>query len=91
MERVSQVPGRPIHTRRPLSPREARQVHMLITSLTAAGFTFSGRLATLHWCNEAETGSLALRLMRSAHGASAKGLLPNTARLTFMVNEQVPC
>jgi len=33
------------------------------------------------WRNEAETGSLALRLMRSAFGASTMGLLPSAARL----------
>ncbi len=56
-------------------------MHTLIASLQASGFTPSGGLATLHTCNEAESGSLTLRLMRSAHGASARGLLPRTARL----------
>ena len=49
MERVSQVPGRPVRTRRPLSPREARQAHTLIASLATTDFTLSGRLADLQY------------------------------------------
>ena len=42
----------------------------LVTSKSTTGFTQSGRLATLHWRNEADSGSLALRLTRSLHRAS---------------------
>ncbi len=41
----------------------------------------SGGLATLHWCNEAETGSLALRLARSLGGASTRRITPQAARV----------
>jgi hypothetical protein len=56
--RVSQVPGRSIGTRCPLSPRRVRQEHLPVATLTIAGFTLSGGLATLTLCNEAETGSI---------------------------------
>jgi len=36
-----------------------------VTILQMAGFHVSGRLAASDWCNEAETGSLALGLTRS--------------------------
>jgi len=41
-----------------------------ITSSSMAGFRFSGTLATPTLCNEAESGSLALRLTCSPHEAS---------------------
>ncbi len=56
-------------------------MHMLVASPSVAGFTTSGGLAILHLCNEAESGSLSLRLMRSALGASTTGLLQAAARL----------
>jgi hypothetical protein len=40
------------------------------------GFSPSGRLAALTWFNEAGSGSLALRLTGSLHGASTRELLP---------------
>lgn len=46
-------------------------MHVLVASLVVAGFTPIRRAGRLHLCNEAETGSLALRLMRSPSGASA--------------------
>ena len=46
--RVSQVPRWSVDTRRPLSPRRARPLHMLVASRSMAGFTPSGRLATLN-------------------------------------------
>ena len=45
-----------------------------------AGFITSGRLATLALCNEAEPGSLALRLTASPSKASTAPLLKTTAR-----------
>ena len=47
-----------------------------VSSRRMAGFRFSGRLATLTWCNEADSGSLALRLTGSLHGAPTRRLLP---------------
>jgi len=41
-----------------------------------AGFSPSGRLAALGKLNEAVSGSLALRLTGSLHGASTRRLLP---------------
>jgi hypothetical protein len=35
-----------VSTRRPLSPRRARQLHTPVTSLPALGFTYPGRMAT---------------------------------------------
>ena len=67
---------RPLRTRRPLSPRQARQTLVLVVHLPATGFTTLWRVGHLHTCNEAETGSLSLRLMRPFLGASTTGLLP---------------
>ena len=66
----------PVHTRRPLPPREADKVHALVASLAVAGFTTLWRAGHLLLRNEAETGSLALRLARSLPGASTPGLRP---------------
>jgi hypothetical protein len=49
-----------------------------LLSRTMAGFTNSGRLATLNLRNEAESGSLSLRLMPSLPRASTAGS-PRTA------------
>jgi hypothetical protein len=54
---------RAFHTRRPQPPRRARRLHFPVPSSSALGFTLSGRLATLDLRNEAESGSLALRLI----------------------------
>jgi len=66
---------RPVRTRRPLSPRGLRWVHAPVASPPIAGFRRPVSLAIPHLCNEAESGSLALRLMHSSHGASTLGLL----------------
>jgi hypothetical protein len=63
--------------RRPLPPREAGKVHLLVASLAVAGFTTLWRVGHLHKRNEADSGSLALRLTRSLAGASTPGLLPS--------------
>src|SRR5208337_2309910 len=68
--------------RRPQPPRRARRLLAPITSPPVSGFITYGRLAapTLH--NEAESGSLVLRLMGSPREASPDGLLrPTLARL----------
>jgi len=69
-----------VSTRRPLSPREARQLHASVTSLPALGFAYPGRMATSTKFNEAETGSLALRLALSPHEASPDRVTPSHAR-----------
>ena len=66
---------RSVPTRRPLSPRRAQQVLAPIASLPVSGFRFSGRLAALTLRNEAEPGSLTLRLAGSPHEASPAGSL----------------
>jgi hypothetical protein len=70
------------------SPREARWVHSLVASPSAAGFTLSGGLATLHWCNEAETGSLALRLTRLLRECSSAQITPGHRPRRYLLNEQ---
>jgi len=57
--------GRSFGARCPLPPRRARQLHAPVASLPTAGFSTSERLATLDWRNEAEPGSLTLRLAPS--------------------------
>jgi hypothetical protein len=59
-----------VSTRRPLSPRRAQQLLLPVASLPALGFTYPGRMATPTKFNEAEMGSLALRLAPSPHEAS---------------------
>jgi hypothetical protein len=61
--------GASFRVRFPLSPRDARQVPLPVASLPVSGFTISGRLATPTLRNEADLGSLALRLTRSRSGA----------------------
>jgi len=46
-----------------------------VSSHRISGFNSSGSLAVLIWFNEADSGSLALRLTGSLHGASAQQLL----------------
>ena len=69
-----------VSTRRPLSPRRARQLHTSVSSLPALGFTYPGRMATPIKFNEAESGSLALRLAPSPHEASPDRVTPSRAR-----------
>jgi len=72
--------GQSFSMRRPLSPRRARQPHTPVASLPALGFTYPGRMATLIEFNEAETGSLALRLTPSPHEASPDQVTLSHAR-----------
>ena len=53
---------------------------MPVTSLPALGFTYPGRMATPKKFNEAETGSLALRLALSPIEASPDRVTPSHAR-----------
>jgi hypothetical protein len=66
---------RSVRARCPLSPRRVRQVLALVASPPMAGFSLFGSLATVIWCNEAEPGSLALRLARWPPEASPAGSL----------------
>ena len=76
---------RSIHARCPLSPRKAQRLHLPITSSSVAGFITLWRTGHFHpWCNEAESGSLALRLACLPYEASPAGLLrPTFARLSI--------
>jgi len=67
-------------TRCPLSPRKARQLLTPVASLTTLGFAYLGRMATFSKFNEAETGSLALRLALLPHEASPDRVAPSHAR-----------
>jgi len=70
--------GASFRKRPPLSPRSAPQVRIPVSSLQVSGFAQSGRLATPTLCNEAETGSLSLGLMRSRF----RGINPFATRVT---------
>jgi hypothetical protein len=72
---------RSVHARRPQPPRQARRLLSPVASPSMAGFTFLGRMATCNRRNEAESGSLALRLTCSLPGASPAGLLQPTSGL----------
>ena len=65
-------------------------MHLLVASPSAAGFTFSGRLATSTLCNEAEPGSLPLRLARLLHECFSAQITPGRRRCYYLVNEQLP-
>jgi hypothetical protein len=55
-------------------------LHTPVASLTALGFAYPGRMATFSKFNEAETGSLALRLALLPHEASPDQVAPSHAR-----------
>ena len=63
----------------PNHPEESVSLRLLVASRTMAGFTLSGGLATLDWRNEAESGSLALRLTPLPWQASTPRLPPAAA------------
>ncbi len=67
--------GQSFGTRSPQSPRQVQWLLMLVASPPVAGFSISGRLANLHACDEAESGSLALQLAPSPPEASSLGSL----------------
>src|SRR5205085_10918086 len=48
-----------------LSPRAAHPLRVLVASRMVSGFLISGSLTAADWCNEAEVGSLSLRLTSS--------------------------
>ena len=70
------LPNPTFLARCPLCPRRVPPLLVNIASRRISGFGTSDRLATLTWCNEAVSGSLALRLAGSIHGAPTPGLLP---------------
>jgi hypothetical protein len=57
LQRVSQVPDDSVGIRCPLSPRRARSLHLFVASRSMAGFTPSGRLATLTCLTRPDSGS----------------------------------
>jgi len=71
------LPNLTFPARCPLSPRRTPPLFVNISSRRVSGFGTSDGLAVLTLCNEAVSGSLALRLTGSIHGASAPGLLPS--------------
>lgn len=76
-------PCRSVPTRRPQSPRKARRVRTPVASPSVAGFSSSGETGRSRlWCNQVESGSLALQLAGSPPKASPVGLLlPALGRL----------
>ena len=79
--RISQVPRRSFDARRPLPPRVAHPLQMLVASRMVSGFNIFGRLTTTTLRNEAETGSLTLRLTSSPSRASADEVARAAAEL----------
>jgi hypothetical protein len=75
----------------PNHPGEFVPLRLLVASRTMAGFPFSERLATLAWRNEAESGSLALRLTPSRTTGFDDRVAPSRRCRHFTVNEQFPC
>src|SRR3989441_446828 len=69
------LPNATFPARCPLSPRRTPARLSNVSSHRMSGFNPSGSLAALIWFNEADSGSLALRLTGSLHGASARQLL----------------
>jgi hypothetical protein len=67
-----------VHARCPLLPRKVRRMHSPVASSSVAGFSFLGRMATSNTRNEAEMGSLMLRLTCSPHQSSKPRLLATT-------------
>ena len=70
--------GRSFPTRCPQPPRKAWRLLSPVASPSVAGFISFGRLATFNVRNEAESGSLALRLAGLPPEASPDGLLRRT-------------
>jgi len=84
--------GQSFDARRPQPPRRAQWLHIPIASPLALRFVPIGGLATLKEINEAESGSLALRLTSSPSEAPILGSLPHRSVgymckwVTHMVN-----
>ena len=69
------LPNSTFPARCPHSPRRSPSLLSNVSSQWISGFGISDRLADLSWCNEADTGSLALRLTGLIRGASTPRLL----------------
>ena len=88
--RVSQVPGCSVDARCPQPPRAARRLHPPVASPPVRGFAFSGRLATTELRNEAESGSLTLRLTPSPKRGFTEPVTRTRCPPGYMVNRQLP-
>ena len=88
--RVSQVPDCSVDARCPQPPRAARRLHTPVASPSIRGFAFSGRLATTELRNEAESGSLALRLTSSPKRGFTEPVTRTRCPPGYMVNRQLP-
>lgn len=84
---VSQVPDVSFGACRPLLPREARRVHMPVTSPPVPGFIILGSLAASSWCNEATGFACA-----TAHAFAFRGFVrpdySGSRPIGYMVNGQ---
>ena len=74
--RASQVPSLSFLARCPQSPRRVRRLHSPVASSSMSGFIAIRWTGHSHWCNEAESGSLSLRLASSLHKASSTQIAP---------------
>ncbi len=90
LSRVSQVSGCSVDARRPQPPRAARRLHTPVASPLACGFAFSGRLAATELRNEAESGSLTLRLTSSPKRGFTEPVTRTRCPPGYMVNRQLP-
>ena len=88
--RVSQVPlPCSFHARCPLSPRSAQRLLLSVTSSLMTGFLLFGGLAASIGVNEAESGSLALRLASLLVQGTASRIAPTHARTSYLLNGQL--
>jgi hypothetical protein len=88
-DRVSQVPGLIFRrTPSPITPESPAVAHAHVFT-AGAGFSIFGRLAALTWCNEAEPGSLALRLTSSPNRGFAEADCSALRSFGYMCHEQL--
>ena len=87
--RVSQVPGLIVRrTPSPTTPESPTVAHAHVFT-AGTGFSNSGSLAALTWRNEAETGSLTLRLTSSPNRGFAEADCSTLRSFGYMCHEQL--
>jgi hypothetical protein len=87
---VSQVHDCSFDARCPQPPRAAQRLHPPVASSPVPGFTLSGRLATTNLRNEAESGSLALRLTSSSRRGFTEPVTRTRCPPDYTVNRLLP-
>lgn len=88
---VSQVPDESVGIRRPLPPRRARPLRLLVASRSVAGFDFFGSLATLTFVTRPNRVH-AVRITADAIAGLGfgRGVTPNDRQVRYMANEHLP-